>query len=60
MKTTEERLMRLEDDMAIRNLAAKFADTTTIADYEGFKALGETGRRFYNQPSQQIIPKSRN
>ncbi len=39
MQTIEERLMSLEDDLAIRNLVARFADATTIADYEGLKAL---------------------
>lgn len=51
MKTTEERLMSLEDDQAIRKLVAKFADTTTTADYEGFKALWKPDGVFtINQP----------
>lgn len=39
IQTVEQRLSSLEDEMAIRNLAAKFADFTTIGDYEGFKKL---------------------
>ncbi len=38
-RTIEERLMSLEDEHAIRTLVAKFADTTTRADHEGYRAL---------------------
>ena len=52
MKTIEERLISLEDDMAIRNLAAKFADATTIADHEEFKKLWKPDGVFtINQPA---------
>lgn len=37
--TTEERLINLEDELAIRNLVGKFADTSTNANYQGLKAL---------------------
>ena len=39
MLTIEQRLQRLEDDAAIRDLVARFADTTTRDDNEGFAAL---------------------
>lgn len=39
MLTVEQRLQRLEDDAAIRDLAARFADATTRADYDSFAAL---------------------
>jgi uncharacterized protein (TIGR02246 family) len=39
MLTLEKRIQRLEDDAAIRELVARFADTTTRADYEGFAKL---------------------
>jgi SnoaL-like domain len=52
MKSTEERLMSLEDDMAIRKLVAKFADATTIADHEEFKSLWKPDGVFtINQPA---------
>ena len=52
MKTTEERLMSLEDEQAIRNLAAKFADATTIADHKEFKTLWKPDGVFtINQPA---------
>lgn len=35
MPTLEQRIQRLEDDAAIRDLAARFADTTTRANYAG-------------------------
>lgn len=37
--TTEERLINIEDDLAIRNIVAKFADTATNGNYDGLKAL---------------------
>lgn len=39
MKTIEQRLQQLEDESAIRNLVARFADAAMTADYEGFKTL---------------------
>ena len=39
MQTLEQRLQRLEDDATIRDLVARFADTTTREDNEGFAAL---------------------
>ena len=39
MPTVEQRLQRLEDDAAIRDLSARFADTAVRADYAGFAAL---------------------
>lgn len=39
MPSSEERLERLEDESAIRNLTARFADTATRNDTEGFRAL---------------------
>lgn len=39
MKTIEERILILEDEMAIRNLAAKFADAATTADYDALRLL---------------------
>ena len=39
IQTVEERLISLEDEWAIRNLAARFADATTIGDHESFKKL---------------------
>jgi ketosteroid isomerase-like protein len=39
MPTVEERLEHLEDELAIRSLTARFADTATRNDMEGFRAL---------------------
>ncbi len=44
--TTEERLINLEDDLAIRNIVAKFADTATNGNYEGLKALWKSDGLF--------------
>ncbi len=39
MATAEQRLQRLEDESAIRDLAARFADAGTRAAHDDFKAL---------------------
>lgn len=39
MKSMEERIQRLEDEAAIRNLAARFADAATRNDLEGNRQL---------------------
>jgi hypothetical protein len=39
MLTIEQRLQHLEDEAAIRNLAARFADAATRADYETIRSL---------------------
>jgi len=39
MLTIEQRLRHLEDEAAIRNLAARFADAATRADYETIRSL---------------------
>ena len=39
MITIEQRLQRLEDEAAIRDLAARFADAATRADYETIRSL---------------------
>jgi ketosteroid isomerase-like protein len=52
MKTTEERITILEDEMAIRNLAAKFADASTTADHEELRLLWKPDGVFtINQPA---------
>ena len=39
MKSIEQRLQDIEDDSAIRSLAARFADAAMMADYEEFSTL---------------------
>ena len=39
MFTIEQRLQHLEDEAAIRDLAARFADAATRADYETIRSL---------------------
>ena len=39
MLTIEQRLQHLEDEAAIRDLAARFADAATRADYETIRSL---------------------
>jgi hypothetical protein len=39
MSTLEERIQRMEDDSAIRELVARFAYTTTNADHDAFSKL---------------------
>ena len=39
MLTIEQRLQQLEDEAAIRDLAARFADAATRADYETIRSL---------------------
>lgn len=39
MNTFEQRLLKLEDESAIRELVARFADTCIRADHDGFKSL---------------------
>jgi hypothetical protein len=39
MLTIEQRLQHLEDEAAIRDLAARFADAATRADYESIRSL---------------------
>ena len=39
MLTIEQRLQRLEDEATIRDLAARFADAATRADYETIRSL---------------------
>lgn len=39
MPTIEQRLQRLEDEAAIRDLVARFADAATRADNQAFAAL---------------------
>ena len=39
MPTIEQRLQHLEDDAAIRDLAARFADAATRADHKTLKTL---------------------
>ncbi len=52
MKTTEERTTILEDEMAIRNLSAKFADAATTADYEELSLLWKSDGVFtINNPA---------
>jgi hypothetical protein len=52
MKTLEERILRIEDEQAIRNLAAKFADAVTATDHEKFKTLWKPDGVFtINQPA---------
>ena len=51
MLTVEQRLQRLEDEAAIRDLVARFADTTTREDYAGFAALWAPNATFaINKP----------
>ena len=46
MRTIEQRLQHLEDEAAIRDLAARFADAATRADYETIKSLFTTDAVF--------------
>ena len=39
MPTIEQRLQHLEDESAIRELAARFADATTRADYDTLRSI---------------------
>lgn len=39
MPTIEQRLQHLEDESAIRELAARFADATTRADYDALRSV---------------------
>lgn len=39
MATIEERIQKLEDESAVRNLAARFADAATRGDFEEFESL---------------------
>jgi ketosteroid isomerase-like protein len=39
MPTIEQRLQHLEDEAEIRDLAARFADAATRADYETIRSL---------------------
>jgi hypothetical protein len=39
MSTLEERIQHIEDDSAIRELVARFADTTTRTDHDAFSNL---------------------
>lgn len=51
MPTIEQRLQRLEDEAAIRDLVARFADTATRADYASFAALWAPNATFViNKP----------
>ena len=51
MKSIEERLTALEDEAAIRNLAAAFADACMIADYQAFEKLwSEKSKWTIHQP----------
>jgi hypothetical protein len=43
MKTIEQRLQALEDEAAIRTLAARFADASILADYDEFTSLWAAG-----------------
>ena len=43
MKSIEERLLKMEEEAAIRNLAARFADACMVADFETFKILWAPG-----------------
>lgn len=42
MSNLEERIQRIEDESAIRELVAHFADTATNADHDGFSKLWVT------------------
>jgi len=46
MLTIEQRLQHLEDEAAIRDLAARFADAATRADYETIRSLFTTDAVF--------------
>ena len=39
MATIEERIQKLEDESAVRNLAARFADAGIRGDFEEFESL---------------------
>ncbi|WP_343697976.1 nuclear transport factor 2 family protein [Flavobacterium sp.] len=52
MKTIEERILILEDESAIRNLAAEFADAATTADYDKLRLLWKDDGVFtINEPA---------
>ncbi len=54
IKSIEQRLQYLEDESAIRSLAARFANACIVADYEEFKSLWSVNKGYMYEPYRQV------